>query len=138
MTNVKLNDEVIRRVDGSLFMERFCLRVEANGPAFLDCRDTQVQYCGICSICVAFEGAITHENSHILELELELDAYAMKVARLEENNATLMCTLEGQRSSDTSGSASALQVSHFFIRLQYDFFLFIFTLLRINPLAIDL
>ena len=69
MTNVALNDEVIRRVDGSLFLKKFRLRVEEIRSAFLDCRDSQGQFCGSCSICVAFDESISRENAHIVELD---------------------------------------------------------------------
>ena len=100
MTNVALNDEVIRRVDGSMFLDKFRLKVEANGSAFLDCRDAQGQYCGSCSICIAFDESISRENAYVVELERELEAYSAEVARLEENNVTLLGSLEQQRSQN--------------------------------------
>ena len=124
MTNVALNDEVIRRVDGSTFLDKFRLKVEVNGSAFLDCRDAQGQYCGSCSICIAFDESISRENAHVVELERELDAYTAEVARLEENTVTLLGSLEEQRSQNAvlQHRITTLEESNDDFRAQLEFY----------------
>ena len=55
MTNLSLNSEVIRRVNGALFLNRYRLTVVASGYAFVDCRDSAMQYCGTCPLCLAYD-----------------------------------------------------------------------------------
>ena len=58
MTNLHLNQELIRRVDGARFFGRFDLRAEATGYAFVDCRDSNLQYCDSCNQCQLFDDVV--------------------------------------------------------------------------------
>ena len=46
MTNLFLNGEVKRRIDESLFFDKFHLRLETNELAIKDCRNFEGRFCG--------------------------------------------------------------------------------------------
>ena len=100
MTNVYLNDEVIRRIDDSMLLDCFCLRIVENGCAYLDCRDSQLRYCGSCAACLAFDDSISREHHHYSEIEAKFDAVIREVEKLEAVTQDLSASLEAHRRRD--------------------------------------
>ena len=100
MTNVFLNDEVIRRVDGTTFLDSFRLRVVENGCGYLDCRDSQLRYCGSSSACLTFNDAISREYHHYSALEAKFNAAIHEVEKLESVTKKLSEDLAVHRSQD--------------------------------------
>ena len=100
MTNVYLNDEVIWRVDGTMFLDRFCLRVVENGCGYLDCRDSQLRYCGRCMFCSAFDDSLAREFDRYSELEVKFETVTQEVTHLESITQNLSDALDSQHRKD--------------------------------------
>ena len=63
MSNLHLNQQMIRRVDAARFLGSFDLRAEVTGYAFVDCPDSNLQYCDSCSQCQLYEDVVDQRRA---------------------------------------------------------------------------